>query len=1667
VPVGDFNVQVDFSIGTYQAHCCWSQALVIYFDNDNRFDIRYLHTSSSPYKSYITTTYINGVGTTHAVYGLDTMSGKFRITKKGNMFSSYFLIGNKWFRFYDWYLTENIEVVHIRLERSSWDTNPSVECYFDNFVINDDFDFYNDVIVDGTNSHVDGNYIKLTGGNIRTNKIVCSANNITFEWSVVINSYGSSYSAGFVVCNNPFRSGVSDHSGESICIDYQNGVFKLYIDGNVYNYIYDGTNSLFYPVYGQPYTIGVKFIPGTGAIIYWQGPTNGYLIIDYIVNGDLYAWCGNQYGHGTYGSQITTVHRFRCFEDKSLYKELKNDWLFSVGADDEFSALDGRAPSSERWTISGDPRIYSNSLRVISNNEDKIQSNTFFCAPFEIILDYNNLSFGFIEGLALSLNVEAYDSYKDRTSGVSKFKVGYSGGVASWVNYYCSGLSGNSSIYHISNVSNRKLKIINDGYNIQYLLSDGSSWITILSQNCAKQYYYKVSIEGIDPGVIAYLDSITIDSEEFMTPTDAVALIPTAWKFSPTDKAYQDITYINLNELVDRCRHFSVDAVVKVDDSMFLSYIEIDKDLVIFDGAKVVGDNYVTLTSAMDAASDGEIMYVLPGTYYIGGYIINKKIIIAGVGNYNNINIVISGSSVKLEGCNVIFKNLTIREQMTSSSISFRTQGDEISYFTMDNCKYIATSSTYIFKIEGTQSFYVYLRKCYLSGLSSYHLAYIASGYPDIMFDILDCRINLSRSSLLSHINGYQMRAEIYSNNSFYEPKVIDTIPVFVLFSPHNNTNIYLNTPRGLEKTITSKENEFNYLSFGNTPGGVTFYGGDNDYYFSEYLMPSVDSSFRLFIQGYIDTIRVFDRYQTYSETLDNINTVDGLGINLKLAHNNTIVDYKCYEPLNIYNSGLYLGRNTSSTIDEFIWSGKEISSSDLLLYYSNYLSKLGYLNSSIDIYNIQYKFFIDFGSTVGIGSLIQSQANNFLHTNYYSDDTDDPSLINTPCSLYDARWYVLSNDISYNASSLTPGVFSVFPVVNGCDKSRWVYSGEYGYIDLVPGSVLSVSSSLTDVYNIKWKRNKTDINDYMISNFSDSLTISLKLFGGGGKCNRIVIKSGYDIGIEYTGYITKCSIVIDSVIVFSIENNINSTIVAEFDSVFFTTIDLIIQEVKQTPEFFFNGTHLTGNVAFINYVKVLSPSTTRKFDNTLCNVYELETSLKLDSIDTSKTGSCSLNYYLSNQFMDECVVASSLDLSNLPNDKFVSVLAISNNLYDCGFIINEYTVDVTSETMTGSIDSWKVYTGDAELYEEFFYIQGTSTSIGVRFFKSTVFEIGTYDEQFGMDEEWAITDELVLGIYSANSVDSFYLCIGAKESGRYYRWDFSLVSGWNNFRFNFYDSKVTKYVFNLLTNNLLFNDLDIFNVWFGGTYLHESGILVLDNIFVDRSSVKNVLSSKKDSFYIPLYFEKLAGSIHMDYVSYWDSNGLIFGNELSDKILLSMFSDELCMSLVNTITGEFILKMYSYKHDIRTKKIFGRAHGFNINDKVKLKLDWFCKGGYFWVELYVNGLLIGRIQFSLIEITELKVTGIMVGGTGVNVGSQDMLSLCGKIKNIKIYSSNIESEITDDTLIIDGKNLVENSPLFIGEIQPGNFISLPVKYKGKNKQLSELNLKLKWVGVY
>jgi hypothetical protein len=172
--------------------------------------------------------------------------------------------------------------------------------------------------------------------------------------------------------------------------------------------------------------------------------------------------------------------------------------------------------------------------------------------------------------------------------------------------------------------------------------------------------------------------------------------------------------------------------------------------------------------------------------------------------------------------------------------------------------------------------------------------------------------------------------------------------------------------------------------------------------------------------------------------------------------------------------------------------------------------------------------------------------------------------------------------------------------------------------------------------------------------------------------------------------------------------------------------------------------------------------------------------------------------------------------------------------------------------------------------------------------------------------------------------------------------------------------------VSDVVTKGLLFNDLAIFNVWFGGIYLHGSGFIVLDNIFVDKSAVKNVLSSKGDAFCIPVYFESTSGSIHLDYTTYWGSDGKILEDVLSDKTLLTVFSDELSFSLVNKLSGKFVLGVYSYEHNVKTVKTFGKANKFEIDDKLKLRLDWCCKCGCFWSELYVNGIMVGRVQFSL-----------------------------------------------------------------------------------------------------
>jgi hypothetical protein len=247
---------------------------------------------------------------------------------------------------------------------------------------------------------------------------------------------------------------------------------------------------------------------------------------------------------------------------------------------------------------------------------------------------------------------------------------------------------------------------------------------------------------------------------------------------------------------------------------------------------------------------------------------------------------------------------------------------------------------------------------------------------------------------------------------------------------------------------------------------------------------------------------------------------------------------------------------------------------------------------------------------------------------------------------------------------------------------------------------------------------------------------------------------------------------------------------------------------------------------------------------------------------------------------------------------------------------------------------------------------------------------------------------------------------------------------------------------------------------------------VVLDAVSVDGSSVKNVLSSKEDAFYIPVYYESVSGSIQMDYITYYDSSGKILDDMFADKVLLSIFGDELSFSLVNKTSGKFVLGVYSYKQSTKIVKTFGKAGDFKVNDKLKLKLNWYCNKGYFSSELYISGRLIGKIQFTYIELDKLKVTGVVVGGGAVYINSiYDSFSLCGQLNNIKIYSNVIESNLINDRLLVkvDGqyKNLVENSPIYLGKILPSEYVKVPVRYEGKSKSLSTLNLKIKWVGNY
>jgi len=121
----------------------------------------------------------------------------------------------------------------------------------------------------------------------------------------------------------------------------------------------------------------------------------------------------------------------------------------------------------------------------------------------------------------------------------------------------------------------------------------------------------------------------------------------------------------------------------------------------------------------------------------------------------------------------------------------------------------------------------------------------------------------------------------------------------------------------------------------------------------------------------------------------------------------------------------------------------------------------------------------------------------------------------------------------------------------------------------------------------------------------------------------------------------------------------------------------------------------------------------------------------------------------------------------------------------------------------------------------------------------------------------------------------------------------------------------------------------------------------------------------------------------------------------------------------------------------------------------------------FIFINIVFNGYTLFSIKVPCYIDDILSMSAIIIGGAYVYTHSTDTgVSLCGRLEDISVSISNGTETIIELDRIkvkVNGEfnKLIDVLPLYLGEVQPGNKVELPIKVDSSNKNLSLYTL---WV---
>ena len=1497
--------------------------------------------------------------------------------------------------------------------------------------------FSSGLTVNGYFYYIDNKVMcKRSCATIKTDGSIIGSHGLSVEVSILFKSlYSSSDVSVLTICDHDMYGSTY----KSIYIRKQSNSRSLRVYAN-HSYMFSLDINIRINCW---YLIGVRIL-GNKATIYWRGDISGCATVDVSnITGSVYVWTGLYSGGYLNNSNdgYHCVRRLIVRRDVLLFSSINDEWFNSVSLSDTFGGSSGRLPDANRWYVEGNPRTHSGSLIMRSSYLDLIKAVYKLSYMFSIRIDFTDFTYALSQYSGFYIKIYKYRTeLSDYLVMIDTIFLGYvsDSGIETQID-------GDTQFYSLSSITDGYILITNDGnyFTVQY--SDGVSTVDI-RQEPFSCYLIEFELSAVGDGVSISINDVTVSGSYVLSP------------YGPTTKIPME-SYDDIRGELRSYRSFTVLPLYNVLDS----YTTYNIDFIIFNNQTIpwcillLGDvSSVTPISSeaelKDKISIGGIVYVGSGIYNLSGVTLGNNTCIVGVGNYNDI-VLHFDSSAYIDQITLYFYNIKIvYNALEGDSYCFYINGSSV---TFDNC-YLHTEHT-----AGMFETYNYVSHIYLIGTETSNLWY---GIKDNCVSYLYLIGSVFKPYYgISKYGKCIVSSRWYStsSSSVYGPTIKTDGVVMWLYNNIATHNTLCSCFDDTFDMMLDKE-QYYYISVGNGLGGMYFYSGGKEFHFFDCTISS--DTLVLEYCGVVDTLRVDNNYISTSQARINIKDVNNNCVMVKTSVGGDIKLHKIYRSYNntIFNTSLHISEYTHMLVDEYIFDNV-VWDDDYILELNDRVNKADNVSSyTMNVEDCVYRFFVDMGDVVGISKIIYDTQHTFDTVKYFKDNKDVPLNLTQESTADECRWYVIESNIEQNSNNRSPGSMSMFPDIN--KDGVFYYTGVNGIVDNVINAVIvSTPECITDTYNII-RHPVFTFTDYAIFDVENGCEIQCR-YADDITITSITVKSGVLISNVYEGYIKRVSIKIGGY-TDEVDDVINSTITFKIPSIKASMVIINIKDVYDISGLNIDGNYISGSFCCVEYISILGGTVNTSFLDNIA--YSVDTDKLMNVAGVTISNNCS-----SAKYKYKCVSTSdsSVNFSDFTptsyNGCLQSILIERDTYTDCNYTYKGVSIVVPFREICSTEEMWYVVKGDIDLdYSRYYTYKGSTGSICMCFYKQTLFEICTYKMTSNTFYNVGITDKVVVVIYSEVYSGDLYIKVGTLST--YYKWPVNVTPGYNTIRLGFDDTSIVKIKNNNTYPDLLFSDIPLERVCIGGEVLINSiHNIYLINVSIEPNSNNNIVSSRADGIEVPVCVFADNITVNMSFISMWDSFSGVYNSYKINKTLLGIIGDVISLSVTHRAHGGFRLNVVVTSTKYRRTISGNIPQHIRVGDSCELSVYLKKDNSDILIVVVFNGytLFNTKAPCSLTEI--LSVATVVVGGAYVYTHPVDTgVSLCGEFKDVSVIVSNgTEAIIELNNVMVkvsgDFEPLVDLLPLYLGEVNPGDKVELPIKVESFNTGISLYTL---WV---